>query len=196
MKILLLDNYDSFTYNLAHYLEKLGCNVQVVRNDSPVLADLDISSFDGLVLSPGPGLPEESGQLMSIISNLFGQIPILGVCLGMQALALHSGGALYNRDGVMHGRTAELEKMETGQILRDVKNLEVGLYHSWAVDQEVLPKGWRITAVALEDRAPMIMEHESGTAFGVQFHPESILTKEGLRMLENWLEVVRGLKRA
>lgn len=195
MKILLLDNYDSFTYNLAHYLEKLECDVQVVRNDSPALADLDMSSFDGLVLSPGPGLPEESGQLMAIITQHFGQIPILGVCLGMQALAKHSGGTLYNRDGVMHGRTAELKVSETGKILRDVKNLEVGLYHSWAVDQEVLPKEWKITAVALEDQAPMIMEHESAAAFGVQFHPESILTKEGLRMLENWLEVVRGLNK-
>lgn len=194
MKILLLDNYDSFTYNLAHYLEKLECDVRVVRNDNPSLPDLDMGSFDGLVLSPGPGLPEESGQLMAIITRHFGQIPILGVCLGMQALALHSGGTLYNRDGVMHGRTAELEVSETGQILRNVKNLEVGLYHSWAVRQEGLPEEWKITAVALDDQAPMIMEHSSGIAFGVQFHPESILTREGLRMLENWLDVVKSRK--
>ncbi|MDA7805339.1 gamma-glutamyl-gamma-aminobutyrate hydrolase family protein, partial [Schleiferiaceae bacterium] len=96
MKVLLIDNYDSFTYNLVHYLEKSGAEVVVYRNDAAELAHLELAQFDGLVLSPGPGLPEDSGQLMSFIQRSYGQLPILGVCLGMQALALHTGGRLYN----------------------------------------------------------------------------------------------------
>jgi len=190
MKVLLLDNYDSFTYNLAHYLEKLDCEVVVLRNDDPALQSVDWNAFDGLVLSPGPGLPEESGELMRIIADQFGRMPILGVCLGMQALALHSGGELYNRQGVMHGRSVTIKAKRPGQLLRGIDDLTVGLYHSWAVVADRLPKDWGITAVALQDEAPMVMEHESGKAFGVQFHPESILTTQGYEMLSNWVSLL------
>jgi len=190
MKVLLLDNYDSFTYNLAHYLEKLDCEVDVLRNDDPQLERLDWSRYSGLVLSPGPGLPEESGQLMNVLRQRFGTLPILGVCLGMQALGLHSGGALYNRKGVMHGRSVAIVPERTGVLLQGVTNFEVGLYHSWAVRPDSLPKAWTVTAVAMADKAPMIMEHEDGKTFGVQFHPESILTRQGLKMLANWVALL------
>ena len=191
MKVLLLDNYDSFTYNLAHYLEKLDCEVDVLRNDDPALATLDWNIYSGLVLSPGPGLPEESGQLMTILSARFGHMPILGVCLGMQALALHSGGSLYNRDGVMHGRSVALSPLQTGTLLQRISDFNVGLYHSWAVRRDSLPAHWTVTAVALTDEAPMVMEHADGKSFGVQFHPESILTAQGLEMLANWVALLK-----
>lgn len=189
MKVLLVDNYDSFTYNLVHYLEQLGITVVVLRNDDPDLLSLDLSTFHGLVLSPGPGLPSESGQLMAIISKAYGTLPILGVCLGMQALAEHSGAALYNREGVMHGRTTELDLGEPSVLLQGVQNLQVGLYHSWAVDPKTL-NDWNLCAVALSDGAPMIIERPADKVFAVQFHPESVLTPEGLRMMENWVKVL------
>ena len=148
MKVLLIDNYDSFTYNLVHYLEKSGAEVVVYRNDAAELAHLELAQFDGLVLSPGPGLPEDSGQLMSFIQRSYGQLPILGVCLGMQALALHTGGRLYNRKGIMHGRTAALKVLRDSALLKGITEFQVGLYHSWAVDKEAL-LGWALCAVAL-----------------------------------------------
>ena len=188
MKVLLIDNYDSFTYNLVHYLENMEVAVTVVRNDQriPPLHD-----FDALVLSPGPGLPKESGQLMAIIEEAFGKMPILGICLGMQALAEHSGAKLYNRDGVMHGRTTELKNVRESLLLKDIKDKTVGLYHSWAVVAEGLPSDWTICATAMDDLAPMVMENASKKAYAVQFHPESILTVEGYKMLEHWVESVR-----
>jgi anthranilate synthase component 2 len=185
MKVLLIDNYDSFTYNLVHYLEKMDVEVVVVRNDQEI-PSLEI--FDALVLSPGPGLPKESGKLMEVIANAYGKMPILGICLGMQALAEHSGAALYNRDGVMHGRTAELENIQESLLLKDVQNVTVGLYHSWAIVAEGLPKEWKVCATAMDDLAPMVVENRTKRAYAVQFHPESILTVEGFKMMENWVQ--------
>jgi len=180
MKVLLIDNYDSFTFNLVHYLEELDCEVTVFRNDSSALDELDLSMFQGLVLSPGPGLPENNGILMDIASKAIGTIPLLGVCLGMQALGILAGSSLYNRNGVMHGRTAKLQKVANdGILLNGVKSLTVGLYHSWAVKTEGLGPQWKVCAVALDDDAPMVIENIADHAFGVQFHPESILTNEG-----------------
>lgn len=195
MKVLLLDNYDSFTYNLVHYLEQLEGSVTVWRNDDPRWEEFieNPSGFDALVLSPGPGLPSESGRLMEVIAASLGKLPVLGVCLGMQALAEHAGATLYNRDGVMHGRTALLEVNEHSSVLLEgVKSLEVGLYHSWAVRAEGLPKAWKVCATALADCAPMVMENNELGVYAVQFHPESILTPEGLKMLQNWLRAAQN----
>jgi len=195
MKVLLIDNYDSFTYNLVHYLEELDCEVTVLRNDSSVLNELDLSMFHGLVLSPGPGLPENNGILMDIASKALGTIPLLGVCLGMQALGILAGSSLYNRNGVMHGRTAKLQKVANdGILLNGVKSLTVGLYHSWAVKTEGLGPQWKVCAVALDDDAPMVIENIADHAFGVQFHPESILTNQGKLMMRNWVDYVRNIK--
>ncbi|HAK70202.1 MAG TPA: aminodeoxychorismate/anthranilate synthase component II [Cryomorphaceae bacterium] len=195
MKVLLIDNYDSFTYNLVHYLEELDCEVTVLRNDSSALNELDLSMFHGLVLSPGPGLPENNGILMDIASKALGTIPLLGVCLGMQALGILAGSSLYNRNGVMHGRTAKLQKVANdGILLNGVKSLTVGLYHSWAVKTEGLGPQWKVCAVALDDDAPMVIENIADHAFGVQFHPESILTNQGKLMMKNWVDYVRNIK--
>ncbi len=187
MKVLLIDNYDSFTYNLVHYLEKLQVDVTVVRNDK-TLPSLEL--FDGLVLSPGPGLPKESGQLMPILNKAFGNIPILGICLGMQALAEHCGALLYNRKGVMHGRTVQLENIKPSILLDGLEDKTVGLYHSWAVDSESLGEDWCICATAMDDSAPMVMENSQKMAFAVQFHPESILTTDGFKVIENWVKTI------
>lgn len=195
MKVLLIDNYDSFTFNLVHYLEELDCEVTVFRNDSSALDELDLSMFQGLVLSPGPGLPEKNGILMDIASKALGTIPLLGVCLGMQALGILAGSSLYNRNGVMHGRTAKLQKVANdGILLNGVKSLTVGLYHSWAVKTEGLGPQWKVCAVALDDDAPMVIENIADHAFGVQFHPESILTNEGKLMMKNWVDYVKNIK--
>jgi len=195
MKVLLIDNYDSFTFNLVHYLEELDCEVTVFRNDSSALDELDLSMFHGLVLSPGPGLPENNGILMDIASKALGTIPLLGVCLGMQALGILAGSSLYNRNGVMHGRTAKLQKVANdGILLNGVKSLTVGLYHSWAVKTEGLGPQWKVCAVALDDDAPMVIENIADHAFGVQFHPESILTNEGKLMMKNWVDYVKNIK--
>lgn len=195
MKVLLIDNYDSFTFNLVHYLEELDCEVTVFRNDSSALNELDLSMFQGLVLSPGPGLPENNGILMDIASKALGTIPLLGVCLGMQALGILAGSSLYNRNGVMHGRTAKLQKVANdGILLNDVKSLTVGLYHSWAVKTEGLGPQWKVCAVALDDDSPMVVENIVEHAFGVQFHPESILTDEGKLMMKNWVDYVNNIK--
>ena len=195
MKVLLIDNYDSFTFNLVHYLEELDCEVTVFRNDSSALDELDLSMFQGLVLSPGPGLPENNGILMDIASKAISTIPLLGVCLGMQALGILAGSSLYNRNGVMHGRTAKLQKVANdGILLNGVKSLTVGLYHSWAVKTEGLGPQWKVCAVALDDDAPMVIENIADHAFGVQFHPESILTNEGKLMMKNWVDYVKNIK--
>jgi len=194
MKVLLIDNYDSFTFNLVHYLEELDCEVTVFRNDSSALDELDLSMFHGLVLSPGPGLPENNGILMDIASKALGTIPLLGVCLGMQALGILAGSSLYNRNGVMHGRTAKLQKVANdGILLNGVKSLTVGLYHSWAVKTEGLGPQWKVCAVALDDDAPMVIENIADHAFGVQFHPESILTDQGKLMMKNWIDYVKNI---
>ena len=195
MNVILVDNYDSFTYNLVHYLEQLDCQVTVVRNDDAQLDHIlaHLEDFDGAVLSPGPGLPEQSGRLMEFIAAAAGKLPIFGVCLGMQALAVHSGGTLYNRDGVMHGRTSEMHAIPTEEslLLRGVENMQVGLYHSWAVRADSLPEGWSVKAVALQDDAPMVMENEELKAYAVQFHPESILTPAGMDMMRNWVQFLQ-----
>ena len=170
MKVLLIDNYDSFTYNFVHYLEKLQVDVTVVRNDKR-LPSLEL--FDGLVLSPGPGLPKESGQLMPILNMAFGNIPILGICLGMQALAEHSGASLYNRKGVMHGRTVQLENIKPSILLNGLEDKTVGLYHSWAVDSESLGEDWCICATAMDDSAPMVMENPQKRALPSSSTPKA-----------------------
>jgi anthranilate synthase component 2 len=179
LNILLIDNYDSFTYNLVHYFEKLGCNVDVFKNDDQIP---DVSVYDALVLSPGPGLPYESGFLMKIITTSIGKIPILGICLGMQALALVLEGELYNQKRVKHG-VSELIRTEKGVLFSVSGSQIVGLYHSWALKDK---GNFRITARNLEGTI-MAIENEEQMCFAVQFHPESVMTENGIEILENFL---------
>ncbi len=186
-RILLVDNYDSFTYNLVHYLESLGCEVHVCFNDAiPVNI---VGCYDGVVLSPGPNLPEQSGQLLPFLKKNLGELPILGVCLGMQALVFLSGGTLFNQKEVKHGVQEEVEVIESGLFSRNDSAYLVGLYHSWAVSEE---GDYRVTA-RTKGGVVMAIENELKRFYGVQFHPESIMTPEGKEVLSKFLEKVQEL---
>ena len=186
MKILVFDNYDSFTFNVVHAVKKLGFeDVEVHRNDQ--IAIEDIARYDKIILSPGPGVPSESGILLELIKTYAGVKPILGICLGEQAIAEAFGGKLINLPEVHHGVTSEIEVIEDDIIFDGLPNrVTVGRYHSWAADKTTLPDCLKITAV---DKSGMIMAlaHKKLDVRGVQFHPESVLTPEGERMLRNWL---------
>lgn len=186
MKILIFDNYDSFTYNLVHAVKKLGYNdVEVHRNDQIALEE--IARFDKIILSPGPGLPAESGILLDLIRTYAPVKSILGVCLGEQAIAEAFGGTLFNLPEVFHGVTSNIHVLKEDLLFRNLpETMVVGRYHSWAVDKESLPACIEVTAV---DDAGLIMAlaHKSYDVRGVQFHPESVLTPEGETMLRNWL---------
>ncbi len=187
MKTLLLDNYDSFTYNLLHYLEEISSSkIDVFRNDEISLEAVD--HYDQIVLSPGPGLPEESGILLPLIEKYASSKKILGVCLGHQALAVAFGGKLLQLKEVMHGLQRKCEVTDGGNFL--FKNIppqfEAGRYHSWIVDKNFLPSAFKITSVD-QDGNIMSMQHQYLKLTGVQFHPESIMTEYGKEMLRNWM---------
>lgn len=184
--VLVLDNYDSFTYNLVHYLEAItGTVPEVMLNDA---VDLEkISRCSHLVLSPGPGLPKESGALMEVIRRYYKAMPILGVCLGHQALAEFFGARLLNLDRVQHGVASRIRTVSDDPIYRGLPaELEVGRYHSWVVDRVGFPEELEITAT---DEAGDIMSfrHRQLPVTGVQYHPESIMTPQGMQLLKNWL---------
>jgi anthranilate synthase component 2 len=186
MKILVFDNYDSFTYNLVHAVKKLGYNdVEVHRNDQIVLAE--IARFDKIILSPGPGVPSESGILLELIRTYAPTKPILGVCLGEQAIAEAFGGTLINLSEVHHGVSSIIDILEDDVLFKGLdKKLEVGRYHSWAAEKSTLPECLTITAVD-EEGMIMALAHKMYDVRGVQFHPESVLTPDGEKMLKNWL---------
>jgi anthranilate synthase component 2 len=187
MLLGVLDNRDSFTYNLVHLLEPFFEEVRVRRCDSPsALADLH--DADALVLSPGPGLPRESGVLMEVIADHFGRTPMLGVCLGMQALAEFSGGRLVHTGVPRHGIARPITWTEAWAGGVALPNpMMVGLYHSWAVDSERLSPDWSVTATDFEG-LPAAMRHRTAPVWAVQFHPESVLTPQGPELLKAWAE--------
>ncbi len=187
MEILLLDNYDSFTYNLYHYLLDFTDQVEVRRNDEISAKETD--RFTHIVLSPGPGLPKSAGVLMDVVQRQAERTSILGVCLGMQAIAEHFGGSIYNQREVKHGVTTHIEMAQNAKLFTGLPNqVQVGLYHSWAVQEETLPSVLNITARSTQN-VLMAIEHRSLPICGVQFHPESILTQHGKAMIENWLKL-------
>ena len=187
MKVLLLDNYDSFTFNLLHYLEQLCENVEVKRNDEIELSEVD--SFSHIVISPGPGLPKEAGITRKIIEYYHDTKAILGICLGCQALGEIWGASLYNQKDVAHGIQRKVFRTDQASWL--LKNLpdsfDVGLYHSWAIDKNNLNTDIRITAIN-QKQTLMALEHEYLPVAGVQFHPESIMSEYGLKILKNWCD--------
>ncbi|AWA31451.1 aminodeoxychorismate/anthranilate synthase component II [Flavobacterium magnum] len=185
MKILLIDNYDSFTYNLSHYLEDLGAEVTVWRNDEFELEDA--AAFDKIVLSPGPGLPAESGLLMAVIRTYAATKSILGICLGQQAIAEAFGGSLVNLEKVYHGVSSNITITVADEPLftNIGETMAVGRYHSWTVNRD-LPDSLEATSTD-EDGEIMSLRHRTLDVKGVQFHPESILTPNGKLLLKNWL---------
>ncbi|WP_271855463.1 anthranilate synthase component II [Patiriisocius marinus] len=188
MNIIVIDNYDSFVYNLVHYLEELHCTVTVVRNDQFHLEDLE--RYDKILLSPGPGIPDEAGLLKKVIKTYAGRKPILGVCLGQQAIGEVFGGSLSNLSKVFHGvsTTAEI-LVDDEPLFKGLGNqIEIGRYHSWVVDKENFPPSLEITS--LDDNGQiMSLRHRELDIRGVQFHPESVLTPKGKEMIKNWIEM-------
>lgn len=187
MKILVIDNYDSFTYNLVHLLSELGHEATVWRNDKFELADVE--QFDKILLSPGPGIPSEAGLLLDVIKTYAPTKSIMGVCLGQQAIAEVFGGKLYNLSKPVHGTATDIEVTTDSDITFSnlPKVFKVGRYHSWAVQTEELPEGLEVTAI---DKHGVIMalRHKNFDVRGVQFHPESVLTEYGKEMINNWLK--------
>ena len=185
MKIVVIDNYDSFTYNLVHYLEDLGATVTVFRNDAFELKELEV--FDKIVLSPGPGIPDEAGLLKEVIQTYAKTKCILGICLGMQAIGEVFGGTLTNLEKVYHGVASKITIIENDIIFNNLPNeIEVGRYHSWVISNDNFPQNLIITSVD-ENKNIMSIKHSVYDVRGVQFHPESILTPEGKKILENWI---------
>ena len=189
---VLLDNYDSFTYNLADALWEIDPTWTVVRNDDPRALDW-VRQADALVVSPGPGLPETSGVLLEALSLADGRIPVLGICLGMQALAVAQGGTLRRLEAPRHGIPGEMVRMEPSRWLPTGSwPGSVGLYHSWAVDTLPANSQWKLTAWDRED-IPMAMERADGLGVAVQFHPESVLTPHGRTWIQNWVRTGASL---
>ncbi|MBK1895835.1 anthranilate synthase component II [Chryseobacterium paridis] len=186
-KVLVFDNYDSFTYNLVQIIERiLGQKVDVFRNDEITLEE--INKYDKIILSPGPGIPEESGILLDVIKEYAPTKSILGVCLGQQAIAEAFGGKLINLSEIFHGvaTTTELVKDKTKLFQNLSSGLEVGRYHSWAVDPDHFPEELEVIAVD-KDGMIMALQHKTYDVHGVQFHPESILTPDGEVIIKNFL---------
>lgn len=186
--ILMIDNYDSFTYNLVQYLGILGSDVKVRRNDQVTLEEIETMAPERLVISPGPGIPQTSGIIVPLIQRFYQQVPILGVCLGHQAVAVALGGKVVRAGRLMHGKVSEIHHDGQG-VFHDVPDpFTATRYHSLAVEEESLPSSLQITARA-EDGEIMGVRHKDYPVHGIQFHPESILTEEGMRILENFLNL-------
>ena len=205
MKTIIIDNYDSFTYNLAHLVKELGAEVDVLRNDKFRLEELE--PYDKIILSPGPGIPEEAGLLLDVIRTYAGRKPMLGVCLGEQAIGQAFGGKLVNLSDVFHGVQTEIGIRGEGLGMRDEglgmrdegvslegdyifrglpERIPVGRYHSWVVDTENFPEVLAVTAVSPEGQI-MALKHREYDIHGIQFHPESVLTPDGKTIVGNWL---------
>lgn len=185
MNIVIIDNYDSFTYNLSHQLKALGAQVDVVRNDAFQMSRLE--PYDKIVLSPGPGIPEEAGLLNDVIRRYAGRKPILGVCLGHQAIAEVFGGRLENLRTVYHGVQTPTHIINHDYLFEHLpETFEAGRYHSWVVSRSGLPDSLEVTVIS-DDGHIMALRHRTYDVRGIQFHPESILTPEGARILQNWL---------
>ena len=186
MKVVIIDNYDSFTYNLAHLVKELGADVTVFRNDQFQLPELEC--FDKIILSPGPGIPSEAGQLMDVIRKYAGRKPMLGVCLGHQAIGEAFGAKLTNLSEVYHGVATPCIQFGNDVIFDGLdKRIEIGRYHSWVVDRSGFPDCLDVTAVS-DDGCIMGLKHKNYDIHGIQFHPESVLTPDGKKMVRNWLE--------
>lgn len=188
MKIVIIDNYDSFTYNLSHLGKELGAEVTVLRNDSFPIEELE--TYDKILLSPGPGIPKEAGLLLEVIRTYAGKKPILGVCLGEQAIGEVFGGKLTNLSEVYHGIQSPIRITASNYLFEGLpEEILVGRYHSWVIDRENFPDALEITAVSQEGYI-MALRHKDFDVQGIQFHPESVLTPDGKKIISNWLNHV------
>jgi anthranilate synthase component 2 len=191
--LLLIDNYDSFTFNLYQMLGEIYQDIKVVRNDAITIEDITKMDLDGLIISPGPGRPEDAGICIEVIKNFAGKLPILGICLGHQAIGHAFGGNVVGAEKIMHGKTSEIAT-EACDIFKGIpEKFEVMRYHSLVVANENLPKELKVIAKT-EDDVIMGVKHTEHELYGLQFHPESILTQYGDKMLRNFVEVICNVK--
>ncbi len=197
MKFLIIDNYDSFVYNLAQYLGELGVSCDVVRNDKITIEEIKQKEYDAIILSPGPGTPEDKkyfGICSDVITNLGPSIPILGVCLGHQGIIHAFGGKVVNAKNVRHGKTSTI-KHNSDTLFTNVKNpFKATRYHSLVGDKTIIPEALTVTSVAEDDGEIMSVRHKKHLIEGVQFHPESIMTEDGKQILKNFIQSVKERK--
>lgn len=185
--LLLFDNYDSFTYNVYQLLSELKTEVEVIRNDAATLDEIESKNYSAIVISPGPGIPRDAGLTEDLIRKFKDRIPILGICLGHQAIGEVFGGKIIRAEKIVHGKTSKIKHRGEG-IYRGLPNpLEVGRYHSLIIDRESLPSELEITS-ELDDGTIMGIKHREFNVEGIQFHPESILTPDGKTLMQNFLE--------
>tara|TARA_B100001989_G_scaffold249804_1_gene225753 strand:- start:569 stop:1135 length:567 start_codon:yes stop_codon:yes gene_type:complete len=186
MKILLIDNYDSFTYNLFHYVSKIKNNVEVIRNDKIDGKTILRKKYDKIVISPGPGNPNQAGNCLKIVKDVYKKIPILGVCLGHQIIGQVFGGKIVNAKNLMHGKTSKIKHNKKGLFKNIQNNFEATRYHSLVVDRKKLPDNLLITAET-NNKTIMGLMHKEYDIHGFQFHPESISTKVGMKLIKNFI---------
>jgi len=186
MKILLIDNYDSFTYNLFHYISKIKKNVDVIRNDKIDGKTVLKKNYDKIVISPGPGDPNQAGNCLKIVKEVYKKIPILGVCLGHQVIGQVFGGKIINAKNLMHGKISKIRHNKKGLFKNIRNNFEATRYHSLVVDREKFPKNLLITAET-RNKTIMGLMHKEYDIHGFQFHPESISTKVGMKLIKNFI---------
>ncbi len=187
-KIILIDNYDSFTFNLYHYLASLKVNVDVIRNDKITSNDILKRKYNKIVISPGPGNPNQSGNCLKIVKTLYKRIPILGVCLGHQIIGQVFGSKIVQAKKLMHGKTSKIISKKVGILKNLPKSFEATRYHSLIIDKKSLSKHLDVTAES-KDGLIMGVQHKKYDVHGVQFHPESIKTKLGIRILKNFIKI-------
>ena len=186
MKVLLIDNYDSFTFNLYHYISSLGVKVDVVRNDKITAKDINKNKYNKIVISPGPGNPSQSGNCINILKSLHKEMPFLGVCLGHQIIGQVFGSKIIQAKKLMHGKISKIKSKKIGILKNLPKIFEATRYHSLIIDKKTLSDSLEITAET-EDGLIMGVQHKLYNIHGVQFHPESIKTKLGIKILKNFI---------
>ena len=186
MRVLLIDNYDSFTFNLYHYISSLGVKVDVVRNDKITTKDIKKNKYNKIVISPGPGNPSQSGNCINILKSLHKEMPFLGVCLGHQIIGQVFGSKIIQAKKLMHGKISRIKSKKIGILKNLPKTFEATRYHSLIIDKKTLSNSLKITAET-EDGLIMAVQHKLYNIHGVQFHPESIKTKLGMQILKNFI---------
>ena len=198
MRFLIIDNYDSFVYNIAQYLGELGVDCDVIRNDKITLDEIQEKNYDAIIISPGPGTPEDKkyfGVCSDVIKDMGSSTPILGVCLGHQGIIDAFGGKVTNAGCVRHGKTSPVDHVDS-KLFKDVKNpFRATRYHSLVGDKTIIPDVLKVTATASDDGEVMAIEHKDYLIQGVQFHPESIMTEDGKKILANFIDQVKEKKK-
>lgn len=189
--ILLVDNFDSFTYNLYQYFSESGEQVEVIRNNKFSIKTIESLSPEAIIISPGPGVPKEAGVCLDLVKHFYKRIPIFGVCLGHQVIAEALGADIIKAKQIKHGKTSKIDHDGSALFQSLAEQAEVMRYHSLAVDKQSLPEELKITAVALDDNEIMAIKHRDYPVYGIQFHPESIGTKTGKQMIKNFLKEIR-----